>query len=363
LILVGIAIVAVSVLSLDEKGVDVVGQVDRALPLPAIPTTIHFSDLETLLPGTLAIVIIGYSESVSVAEQFAEEHRYEIRPNQELAALGVSSALSGLFQGFIAGGGASQSAANDRAGARTQVAGIVLAVLALLTSVLLMPLFKNLPSAVLGAIVISAVMGFLNVSELRRIVHLSRESFVFAAIALVGVLFLGILPGLLLTVALTVVMVLGRLSRPRTSLLARIPGTRAFVDAEGLAESETEPGLLIFRLDAPLMFINATWMRDALHDRMGKAEPPLRVVLLDLGFSSGLDIKGLDVLTGLARDLRQQDAELWLANVHRGVLDVLQRGGLAAEIGESRIYRTIADAVSDFRSAPTRTLDEASRPA
>jgi hypothetical protein len=96
---------------------------------------------------------------------------------------------------------------------------------------------------------------------------------------------------------------------------------------------------------------------------MGKAEPPLRVVLLDLGFSSGLDIKGLDVLTGLARDLRQQDAELWLANVHRGVLDVLQRGGLAAEIGESRIYRTIADAVSDFRSAPTRTLDEASRPA
>ena len=123
LLLVGVAIVVVTVFNLADHGVAIVGQIDRAIPLPGIPTDIKFSDLATLLPGTLAIVIIGYSESVSIAEQFADEHKYDIKPNRELTALGVSAMLSGFFKGFISGGGASQSAANDRAGAKTQFAG------------------------------------------------------------------------------------------------------------------------------------------------------------------------------------------------------------------------------------------------
>src|SRR5690606_8672860 len=138
--------VIVSVFDLAGKGVDVVGAIDRSFPAPALPI-VDLGALLTLVPGTLAIVVVGYSESISVAKGFADEHHYAIRPDQELSALGVSSMLGGFFQGFITGGGASQSAANDRAGAKTQVSSIILAALAALTSILLMPLFKNLPKS------------------------------------------------------------------------------------------------------------------------------------------------------------------------------------------------------------------------
>jgi MFS superfamily sulfate permease-like transporter len=236
-------------------------------------------------------------------------------------------------------------------------------VLAALTSIALMPLFTDLPSAALGAIVISAVMGFISIPSLRRIQALSRISFVFALIALFGVLFLGILPGLLLTVALSILLLLGRQSRPQSAVLGRLPGTRAYLNVERHPEVETEPGLLIFRLDSPLMFINATWVRDALRERLGQAEPPARVVLFDLEFSSALDIKSLDVLAGLTTDLQQQGIELWLANVHAGVREMLDRGGLTTRIGDTRFYHTIDEAVVDFRAgaAPVPAAGAGSR--
>ena len=348
LLVVAVGIVLVALFDLDGHGVAVVGQVDRAVPLPSVPR-IEFDDLVTLVPGALAIALIGYSETISVAEQFADEHRYEIRPNQELAALGVSGIAAGLFQGFIAGGGASQSAANDRAGARTQLAGVVLAVLAALTAVALLPLFRDLPLAVLGAIVISAVIGFLNVAELRRVLRLRRDSFVLAMVALAGVLVLDVLPGLLIAVALSILLMLGHVSRPSASVLGNLRGTRAYVDAERTPEAEQVPGLLIFRLDAPLIFINATWMRDSLRRRVADAQPPPRVIVVDLRFTPELDIKSLDVLARLAADVRETGAELWLADVRAPVRDMLRRGEAMDAIGESRVFLTVEEAVAAYR--------------
>jgi SulP family sulfate permease len=194
-------------------------------------------------------------------------------------------------------------------------------------------------------------MGFVNVPSLRRIQMLSRRSFIFAMIALFGVLFLGILPGFLLGVALSVLLLLEKLSRPRTAVLARVPGTRAYVNAERHPEAEPEPGVVIIRLDAPLLFINATWMRDAVRDRIAQAAVPPRVVVLDLDVSFALDIKGLDVLTGLAKDLGEQGITLWLANVHADAREMLVKGGVAEVIGESHIYQTIDAAIEDARTA------------
>jgi MFS superfamily sulfate permease-like transporter len=307
-------------------------------------------DWLALVPGTLAIVIIGYSESISIARQFADEHRYEIKPDRELTALGSSGILAGLFQGFIAGGGASQSAANDRAGATTQMAGVVLALLAALTSIALMPLFKNLPLAVLAAIVINAVLGFLNVAGLRRVFDLRRDSFYLALVALAGVLVLGILPGMLIAVALTILLLLSRLSRPAAAKLVRDPESGATVSAQRNPGLEPEPGLLVFRLDAPLLFVNASWMRDSLQSGIEQENEPPRVVVLDMELSPELDLTGLAALETVHRDLQEKGQELWLANVHGKVRDLLEKGGLTKVIGEDRIYRTLDVAYADFLS-------------
>jgi MFS superfamily sulfate permease-like transporter len=144
---------------------------------------------------------------------------------------------------------------------------------------------------------------------------------------------------------ITMLMLLVQLSRPEDSVLGALTGTSAFVDAARHPEATTDPSILIFRLDAPLLFINATWMRDSLRDRLRRADPPPRVVVIDMQQSSDLDIQGLNKLTQVADDLSEQGIELRLANVHGQVHEMLRRGGLADKIGEARIYRTMAEAV------------------
>jgi high affinity sulfate transporter 1 len=341
LVMVVASILVVTVLDLADKGVAVVGEVERAIPLPAIPV-IPLDDWLALVPGTLAIVVIGYSESMSVARQFADEHRYTVRPNQELVALGMSSAFGGVFQGFITGGGASQSAANDRAGAKTQVSSLVLSALAFLSAVALMPLFRNLPQAVLAAIVINAVMGFIDIPAMQRVRALRTDSFVLACLALVGVLVLGILPGLLITVAISLVVLLGRLSRPA-------------VTAVGAADHV--PGrMLVIRPEAPLLSINAGWIRDAISREIKSTDPEPEVILLDLVESSELDIGGIDLIRSLRKDAREEGRTLWLANVHPPARAVLGRSQLADMLTGGMVFESVEDAHSARRRGAAAAL-------
>jgi sulfate permease, SulP family len=241
LVVVAVSILVVTLFNLDDHGVAVVGSISREIPLPALPHGVHFDDLIALFPGAMAVALIGYTETNSVAEQFAEEHKYDIKPNQELVALGAANILAGFFKGFITGGGASQSAANDRAGAKSQISLLTMAVLIALTSALLMPIFKNLPIAILGAIVISAVLGFINVPAMQRIRRLRRDAFLFAMLSMIGVLVLGILPGLLLSVLLSILLLLGHESRPSDTILGSLPGTNVFVDAAAHPEAIVDP--------------------------------------------------------------------------------------------------------------------------
>ena len=350
LLVVVAAIVVVALGGLADHGVAVIGRIEGAVPTPALPD-VGWDDLLALLPGALAIAVIGYAETATVGESLADEHGYSVQPDRELSATGVANVLAGLFQGFIAGGGASQSAANDRAGANTQLASLLVSGLTVLTAVALLPLFRDLPQAALGAIVISAVVGFLNLPALRRIRRLRRDSFAPALFTLLGVLVLGVLGGLLLAVAISVVLLLGRQSRPGSSVLGRVPDTSAYVALETEPAARTEPGLLAFRLNAPLLLVNAKLVRDRLRALLPGAEPPVRIVLLDLQFSAGLDVESLNMLAALHRELREQGVALWLANVHADVHRMLRRSGLADDLGEAHIYRTIADATPDVRAA------------
>jgi SulP family sulfate permease len=342
-VVAGIALVAL--FDLSARGVEVIGSVDGGVPLPAIPS-VSWHDLLGLLPGAVAVAIIGYAESATVAESMGTEHGYDVEPDRELRAVGIANILSGLFQGFITGGGASQTAANDRAGAQTQLVSLLVAGLTVVTTIALLPLFRDLPQAALGAVVISAVVGFLNLAAMGRVRRLRRDSFVIALVAMVAVLALGVLQGLILAVVVSVGAFLIRSSRPSSSVLGRVPGTTAYVALEHAPAARTEPGRLVYRLNAPLLFVNAKRLRDGIRDELGDADPPVRVVLLDLSFTPELDIESVNVLGSLRSELERQGVALWLAGVHAQVLEMLDRSGLADQIGRGHLYRDVEDAVT-----------------
>jgi high affinity sulfate transporter 1 len=350
-VLAGILITAA--LGLADRGVDVVGEIPRGLPPLAIPDT-SWSDVLTLAPAAVALAVIGYAESASVAQDFASRHHYDIDPDQELVALGGSSALAGLFQGFLVAGGASQSVANDRAGAQTQLASLIVSALALLTAFALTFLFLNLPQAVLGAIVISAILGFFRVGELRRIAGLRRGSFILALIALTGVLVLGPLPGMILAIILSVLLLLNRLSRPGISALGRAPVGAAYGALQSHPDYQSVPGLLIVRQDGPLFFANARRLRqDVLAAAAGQSPPPM-AILLDIEMSPDLDIESADVLEDARVELAQSGIDLWLGGVHANVRDMLQRVGFAGPDGAGRMFSDVAGAVTAFERQPKR---------
>ncbi len=361
LILVALSIAIVSIFDLDAKGVDVVGAVDRAIPLPSVPR-VDLSDLLVLVPGTLAIVVIGYSESMSVSRGFADKHHYRIDANQELTALGMSSIFGGIFQSFITGGGASQSAANDRAGARTQVSGIVLAALAFLSALILMPLFENLPQAVLGAIVINAVVGFINIPAMQRLRRLRTDSYWLAILALIGVLLLGILPGLLIAAGMTVLLLLGRYSRPSGSPMGRLEDGSAFAPLDEESGAATEPGLLIYRPDLPLSFVNTNWNLDLIRAEIAGQPTPPSVVVLDLDATPELDVSGVDFLISLHRELAHDNQELWISRVNPRVLAMITSDELRDVIGDGHHWATNREAWQEFRrrfvNAPGASVDQ-----
>jgi SulP family sulfate permease len=349
IVVVVAGIAAVGLFDLAARGVAVIGQVTGGWPMPSLPL-VGAGELLVLVPGAIALSIVATAESLTVAQQLADKHRMEIRPDQELVANGGGNVLSGLFGGFIVGGGASQSAANDAAGGRTQIVSFIVAALTVLTSVALLPLFADLPQPVLGAIVISGVVGFLRVVEVRRIRALRRDAFVGTLVALAATLVLGILPGLIVSIILALLVLLVRLAKPTMSALGHLADRRTWVALERTPDARTEPGLLVLRIDAPLLYLNAGLMRDELRSALAAADPPATVVILDLSMSPDLDIESLDMLVRLAEHAAGVGAELWLAEVRGPLRDMFERAGIDAETGQPRVFRSMSDAMAAFEA-------------
>ncbi len=347
LLTVALSIVVVSAFGLAERGVAVIGQIDRTIPTLAIPAVAPDRWL-ALLPAALAVVFIGSSESITIARQYANRHRYEVRPNQEFLALGASGIASGLFHGFVTSGGASQSAANDRAGAKSQASSVVLSVMALLTAVVLLPLIANLPLAVLAAIVINAVLGFVDVPAMRRVWQIGLPSFAVALVALAGVLAIGILNGLAFAVVLSIFWLLIEFSRPRITEVAALPGSSAFVSAAAHPEAATPPGLITLRPEAALLFINAEWVREGVQQRIASASAPPRVVAIDLEESPYLSYTGIEALFSLRQSADDAGVTLWLTNVHERAETALRRAGFQPPNGPRTIFASHRDAVAAF---------------
>jgi sulfate permease, SulP family len=316
---------------LSGHGVDVVGNLPSAVPDPAVPD-VSWREIVELLPAAFGIMLLVCAEGIGVARSVASTHGYAIDPNRELVAVGGSNLLAGLSSGFVQSGGASQTAAADRAGGKTQLASLVAAAFVLLTGAFLAFLFEDLPQATLGAIVIVAVAGFFRVAELERFARIRRSALLLALVALVGVLLFGILAGLVIAAGLSLVVVIQRLSRPSVGALSRDPETGAWGRSDRHPDWLSVPGVLAARTDGPLFYANAANVKERLLGIVREAEPRPEAVILDLGATHDLDVESLDTLGELADALAAEGVELRFAAVHAPVLELLRRGGLSARV-------------------------------
>jgi MFS superfamily sulfate permease-like transporter len=300
--------------------------------------------------GAAGIVFLAVGESVGSGRAYASQHHYEIDPDQEMIALGTANLSAGLFGGFASDASVSQTATAETAGAKSQLSSLITSALILATAMLLAPLFKNLPDAVLGAIVIAATLSLIDLGEMRRYWRWRRTDFVIAMTAMVGVLLTSVLAGMMIAVLLSVLFLLYRASRPYAASLGHMPGSRAtFADLARHPDAEPIPRLVIVRLDAPLYFFNANVAKAQIIEIVAGQEPEPRGVLIDLAATADLDVTTTDMLFELVGDLRSRSIEVLVAQVKGTVRDRLRKTGLMTDLGEDRVYLSIGSAVSDFQ--------------
>lgn len=333
LAVVCVAIVIASLLGLPAMGVPVTGEIPPGLPSLHGPS-LTLSDVEGIFPLAAGILLLAYIEGVSAARSFAAKHGYAMDPRQEFLGIGAANLGAAMGQGYPVAGGLSQSAVNDKAGARSPLALVFASLTLALCLLFLTGLLENLPKAVLSAVVLTAVAGLLDFPEMLRMWRVSRLDFLAAAIALVAVLLLGILQGILLAALASVVLLLIRAARPHVAFLGRVPGTRAYSDIERHPANEPLAGVIAFRPEASLIYVNADTVLETVLDRIETAKPSeLRLVVCDLSASPSMDLAGSLMLHKLHAELSTRNIPLRIIGAHARVRDLLRNDGLAEKIG------------------------------
>ncbi len=279
-VLVG-GILVGEIFNVADRAVQVVGELPSGLVGPAMPD-IAAGDVSLLIAGALGIAVVAFAEAIGPAQQFASEHDDEVDTNRELIGIGAANIAAGAFQGFSVGSSLSKSAANDRAGAKTPMSLIIAAAFTALIALFLTGLFTNLPEPVLGAIVIVAILGMMNVAKMRRYWRTREADFWLAMTALVGVLLFDALMGLALAVLVSLAAVVWRAATPQLSTMGREQGTPGFVSVENRPNAEQIDGLLLVRIDENLFFANAGGVREHVIDEVARADPPVETVIVDL---------------------------------------------------------------------------------
>jgi sulfate permease, SulP family len=360
LVVLVFGVLSVSWFGLTQHDVEVVGTIQAGMPSLSLPR-IGEDQLADVFVGAIGIVLVLTAESLAAGRTFAAKHKYEIDPNQELCAMGAANITSGLFGGIIVGGGMSGTAANDSGGARTQLSTITSSIFVGLTLTYLLPLIRNLPEAVLGAIVVHAVAHLADIDTLKYYARLRSGSIWGALVALFGVLQMGILKGLIFAVALTLVGVMRKLSAPQDSVLGRLGNSGNFVDVDRHPEAEQAPHLLIFRPNGMLFFANANRVRNHLRELTKQSDRPLHAVLINLEASPEIDVTSLEMLEQLRSELEGSGVSLYFARVADRVRDLFDRSGFTERIGSQRIFPGVDSAVSAFLKDDDRAekLDQA----
>jgi len=348
LAVVALAIFLATALGLPAIGVPVTGNIPQGLPSLAGPA-LRLRDIEGIMPLAAGCLLLAYIEGVSAARTFAAKHGYELDPRQEFLGIGAANLGAALGHGYPVAGGLSQSAVNDKAGARTPLALVVASITLALCLLFLTDLLENLPKAVLAAVVLTAILGLFDFRALLHMWRVSRIDFYAATTAIMGVLLLGILQGILLAALVSILLLLARASQPHVAFLGRIPGTNSYSDLARHPENEPLGNVIAFRPEASLLYVNAgsvleTVMTSVLNDRS-----KIRAVICDLSASPYVDLAGARMLRALYGELAARSIALQIVGARGRVRDLLRADGLAEKVGELERAVSLDDAISDAR--------------
>ena len=343
-------LLASAVFDLGDNGVALVGDVPRGLPSFAVPDLHLVADHALLvLLASVAIVMIGFSQSAGDARYFAAKNGYRVDINQESLAQGAANVGAGLFQGIPVSTSLSASSLNDSAGAKSQVATLTTGAAVILTLIVFAPLFSDLPKAVLGAVIIEAVTtGMMDFGELHRLYLVKRSDFWIAMAAIAGVVLAGVLAGVVIGVVLSLVWLLRVATSPAMPHLGRVKGTHVFREIDEHPDDERIPGVIALRLEGALFFVTADSLEDRIEELVGTAEHPASVVVLDFQSVYIVDSQGAAKLGEIADNLHAKGISFRLARVKPPVREVLERDGLVERIGPGNFYLDVNQAVEAY---------------
>jgi SulP family sulfate permease len=328
-----LAIFAATVLGLPALGVPITGEIPAGLPTLAGPA-LRLSDVEGIVPLAAGCLLLAYIEGVSAARTFAAKHGYALDPRQELLGIGAANLAAAIGHGYPVAGGLSQSAVNDKAGARTPLALVFASITLALCLLFLTGLLENLPKAVLAAVVLTAIYGLLDFPALFRMWRVSRLDFLAATIALVAVLALGILDGILLAALASISLLLARVSRPHVAFLGRVPGTNSYSDLDRHPENEPLTDAIAFRPEASLIYVNADTVLESVLSRLEMAAPAtIRLAVCDLSAAPYLDLAGSRMLHELHAELASRGIILRIVGAHGTARDLLRADGVEQKVG------------------------------
>jgi SulP family sulfate permease len=350
LIVVVLAIIASVVFDLQAKGVTVVGEVPAGLPSLAIPA-VNLQDIFALLPAALALTILIYADEVLTARVFATKHGQKMDANQEFIALGMANIGAGLLTGFPAALSASRTAVSDQMGGKTQWVGIIAAALTVVFLLFFTPLLEPLPTVALGAIIIVASLGLIDIAAFRFLRKVRRFEFWLAVVTAFGVLTVGVLQGILVAVVLSLINVIYHISRPHDALLDEMDASGGTV-YRGIADKGTaltEPGLIVYRFDAPLVFANAAFFTERLEELIANAGAGLKCIILDAEAISDFDSTAAEALENMDSSLERLGVELWIARANGPLRDLLEVTGLTKRLGKENIFPSVRAAVLVYR--------------
>jgi SulP family sulfate permease len=348
-----VAGLAAGALGLGAGGVAMLKPLPEGLPMPAVPA-VSLADLRHLVPGALALAFLIFAEGVLLAQVLAAKRDEAIDADGELRALGVANVVAGFLGGFNVGASGSRSFTADAAGARTQVTQWVTVALLVAFMLWLSPVIGWLPRVALAAILIAAGIALVDLAGTRELWRMERRSFAMSVAVTLGVLVIGVLPGVLLGIAIALVRALLDLARPRDALLRRQSSDGRFHDLDDDEPGVAAPGILVYRLYAPLVFANARHVAERLRTLVAAASPPVRLVVLDLQAVTHVDVTAVEILRELYDELEGKGIDVRIARANRPLREQLNRWLGDHRLGHERFFPAASAAVDDWLATPGR---------
>ncbi|GLO13057.1 sodium-independent anion transporter [Pseudomonas putida] len=347
LTVVALFMLLVGLLGLDRFGVAILGPVPAGIPQLAWPHS-NLAEMKSLLRDALGIATVSFCSAMLTARSFAARHGYAINANHEFVALGVSNLAAGVSQGFAISGADSRTAVNDMVGGKSQLVGIIAALVIALILLFFTAPMAWIPQAALGAVLLMAGWGLIDIKSLGRIRRLSRFEFWLCLLTTAGVLGLGVLPGIVFAVTLAILRLLYSIYQPTDAVLGWLPGTEGQVDIRKFKDARTVPGLVVYRFDDAILFFNADYFKMRLLEAVQSQDQP-KAVLFDAEAVTSIDVSGIAALREVRDTLAAQGIFFAIARARGTFLRMLVRSGMAREMEDKLLFGSVRAGIRAYR--------------